>query len=573
MYKWIIILTLCGCLYAKAVQETAVYDAVLPDNPNGQQIKQIVMSVFSPGPLLGPDWYRLAGKKVNGKTYTIWFSAIGDPFSGHADQIKIHRYILQEGDHKPIEYVDGFRETALLPLFGLVENLLPRRQGKRTGLLPEKATYLGHPLIRNDRIDYDSSFNGPPAEVLKLMLRSDLLVGTSRNFRDDGKGRKSREDNYNFVPFTKENYREMIDAGINYFVVKGQQVGWICREPVFYEGYSPQIAFPEELYRPNFRGIQMFIDEPACLLAGKYPNTASLETAVQMIHNHINERMNNVAYYNLLVQNGINPGNLQLIEPAIPIWETYIGTSYYQLEANGYGIIQECRWRLRPEANSEMILMLQQLNREFDVEIPITAENLFLWFYSQMRGPARAMEAKWGMSIYGQAEPDLRLPSMKLAYDLGAEFIWMWTSDHDHHVEYTEQLRLARTLRDYTAYQPRRDLDVLRHKAGVAVVLPYGYTLPTVWQIFTWGTHIYPLDRKNEYGLTYKQVLTPAVQEIATCLTDGIAYDVIPDGSRFEPAGYQRVIWIREDGKIITIENKLDILLQHKAKLTLNKAQ
>ena len=75
---------------------------------------------------------------------------------------------------------------------------------------------------------------------------------------------------------------------------------------------------------------------------------------------------------------------------------------------------------------------------EHDVAIPITAENLFLWFYSQMRGPSRALGTKWGMSIYGQAEPDLRLPSMKLAYDSGAEFIWMWTSDHDHHMNHSD---------------------------------------------------------------------------------------------------------------------------------------
>ncbi|MBN1818934.1 MAG: hypothetical protein JW828_16355 [Sedimentisphaerales bacterium] len=554
MVRWIILLTACGCLQAKAVQETAVYDAILPDNPNGKQVEQVVIAVFSPGPLFGPDWYRITGRKVNDEIYTIWFSAAGDPFSGNAEQVRIHRYILQEANQTPIEYIDGYRQTALLPLFGLAENLLPRRQGEKAGLLPEKAIYLGHRLVRNHRIEYDDSLNGPPADVQRLVFRTDLLVGTSRNFRDDGTGRKSRKDNYNFVPFTEENYTEMIEAGINYFVAKGRQVDRICREPVFYEGYSSEIAFPEELYRSNFRGMQMFIDEPACLLAGEYPKGASLQTAVNRIQEHINKRMHNLTYAKLLRENGIDLGSLELIEPAIPIWETYIGTSYYQMEANGYGIVQECRWRLRPQADSEMILMLQRINKEFDVEIPIMAENLFLWFYSQMRGPARALETKWGMSIYGQAEPDLRLPSMKLAYDLGAEFIWMWTSDHDHHVEYTEQLRLARGLRDSIAAGPRRDLHALRHKATVAVVLPYGYTLPTVWQLFTWGTHIYPLDRKNDYGLTYKQVLTPAVQEIARCLQDGLAYDVVPDGPRFDPAGYQRVVWIREDGRLIEIE-------------------
>jgi len=49
---------------------------------------------------------------------------------------------------------------------------------------------------------------------------------------------------------------------------------------------------------------------PACRLAGKYPPNASCLDAV-------------------------------------PIWETYVGTAYYQLEAYPYGIVQECRWQVR----------------------------------------------------------------------------------------------------------------------------------------------------------------------------------------------------------------------------------
>ena len=156
--------------------------------------------------------------------------------------------------------------------------------------------------------------------------------------------------------------------------------------------------------------------------------------------------------------------------------------------------------------------------------------------------------ATWGMSLYGQAEPDLRFASMKLAYDLGAEFIWFWTSDHDHHVPYTEQLRLARKITEYVQRQPPRDLTALRQAAGTAIVLPYGYTLPTTWQLFTWGTHIYPLSRKNPSGLTYKEVLRPAIQEIARCLKEGVAYDVVPAGEDFDPNEYERVLQVEEDG-------------------------
>ncbi|MBN2128693.1 MAG: hypothetical protein JW741_04325 [Sedimentisphaerales bacterium] len=527
--------------------ERALYEAKLPANAHPKQIARLEIAT-SPGP--EPDlgnWYHLTAAKVNGDTFDVWFLANGGPFSlpGHGD-VAIHRYVLQEPNQPPTEYIDRRTGDALVPLFDFVEKLLPHGETTPGRALFDRGTYLGHPLLRTRTLEPKTA--APPPVLRKLVLRNDLIVGTSRNFRDDGKGRKDKKSNFNYIPFTRDDYDEMIAAGINYFTAKGEQVDWICHRPVFYDGYSPSIAFPEELYRPNFLGLHMFIDEPACRLAGKYPRGASLQQAVEMIHEHIRERIDSPRYHELLTRSGIDLGSLELPEPAIPIWETYIETSYYQLEANPCGIVQECRWRIDPNADSDQPLMLQRMNAEFSVDVPVTPENLFLWSYSQMRGAARVFGSKWGMSIYGQAEPHLRLASMKLAYDLGAEFIWFWTSDHDHHVPYTEQLRLAREISAYAESRPPRDLDKLRRAATTAILIPYGYSLPTCWQLFTWGTHIYPLDRRNDHGLTYKQVLTPAVQEIARCLKSHTPYDLLPAGKAFDPNGYQRVIWVKEDG-------------------------
>lgn len=467
----------------------ARYRAVLPENRHPKQVASLDIAVSPAADPPGGSWYRLAGTKVNGDSFTIWLLADANPFTATAaKEITYHRYILQEPDQTPIEYIDQETGRALLPLFGFTEQLLPHTDGTSKQTLFEEGTYLGHPLVRAEALEPTDV--RPPNGVTKLTFRTDLIIGTGRNFRDDGKGRKSRKDNYDYVPFTKENYDEMIAAGINYFTAKGEQVDWICCRPVFYDGYSPDIAFPEELYRPNFLGLRMFIDEPACRLAGKYPPGAPLSKAVEMIHEHIREKTNNKQYQSLLARYGIDLGSLDLTEPALPIWETYVGTSYYQLEANPVGVVQECRWRIDPNTDLQQILMLQRINKEFGVDIPIMPKNLFLWFYSQMRGPARAFNSKWGMSIYGQAEPHLRLPSMQLAYDLGAEFVWFWTSDHDHHVTYDQQLFLARQITEYARAHPRLDLDKLRRAATTAIVLPYGYTLPTCWQLHTWGTHI-----------------------------------------------------------------------------------
>jgi len=541
------LLSLAGVTPSQAAQR-ALYEAKLPAAPHPQQVAQVEITTSGGTQPAGSRWYRLAATKVDGQTLTLWFCADANPFRPDAcEPITIHRYILQEPHQPPTEYVDQRTGRALLPVFGLVARLLPRASTTDNVLLFEHGMYLGHPLHRVRVLDPQDA--APPAGLRKLALRSDLIVGTSRNFRDDGTGRKDLKANYQFVTFKKENYDEMIAAGINYFTARGEQVAWICHRNVFYDGSTPEVAFPEELYRPNFLGRRMFIDEPACRLAGKYPPGASLSQAVTMIHEHIGAKVAPTDYHQQLVGQGIDLGALTLTEPALPIWETYIETSYYQLEANPYGIVQECRWRIDPNVDSEQTLMLQRINEEFGVEIPITPENLFLWSYAQMRGPARVFGSKWGMSIYGQAEPHLRLPSMKLAYDLGAEFIWFWTSDHDHHVPYTEQLRLAREITAYARAHPPRDLERLRRAATKAIVIPYGYSLPTCWQLFTWGTHIYPLDRKNEHGLTYRDVLTPAVREIARCLQERIRYDVVPAGQAFEPSGYESVFWTTEDGK------------------------
>jgi len=530
---------------AGQVSARVLYEAVLPESPHDKQVASVEIATAPCSAKPGCNWYQLKGTKVNRDSFIIWFLADANPFSaGSRKNITFHRYILQEPHKTSIEYIDERTGKALLPLFDFEEELLPGALGGNQKSFFEKGTYLGHPLIRKKVLEPTAI--ELPSRIIQLILRSDLIIGTSRNFRDDGKGRKSKKDNYNYVPFTREDYDEMIAAGINYFTAKGKQVDWVCRRAVFYDGYSPDIAFPEELYRSNFLGLQMFIDEPACRLAGKYPPGAPLVKAVEMIQEHIRKKANNTNYRNLLIQKGINLGALKLTEPAIPIWETYVGTSYYQLEANPFGLVQECRWRIAPNADSQQILMLQRINEEFGVDIPITPGNLFMWFYAQMRGPARALKAKWGMSIYGQAEPHLRFPSMKSAYDLGAEFIWFWTSDHDHHVPYNEQLALARQITRYATSHPRPDMDRLRRAGTTAIVLPYGYTLPTCWQLHTWGTHIYPLSRKNRFGLTYKDVLRPAIEEIAHCLKNNIPYDVVPAGKAFDRAGYEKVVWIRE---------------------------
>ncbi|NLH17160.1 MAG: hypothetical protein GX455_11330 [Phycisphaerae bacterium] len=547
MRKYVALLGVISLSIAARAQNISVlYETTVTEKLSGQNVRQVEVAVQPQG--AESFWIRLEGTKVDGNIYRVWFLADRLPFATEPKTVAIAHYILQETGREPVEYVDLRTGRAIIPLFDFVGQLIPRTQESIGESLFEKGMYLGLPIVRR-------SFSAigdirPLEKVERLELRGDLLIGTSRNFRDDGQPRKSKQDNYAFVPFTQPEYDEMIAAGINYFVVQKEQADWICHRPVYYEGTSKTIAFPEELYRPNFRGLSMFIDEPACILAGKYPPGSPLSTAVTMIQDHIKKEIDDRGYRNRLEEQGIALGELGLVEPQIPIWETYVETSWYQLQANRVGIIQECRWKITPTGEPDEFLYLQRINQQFGVEIPISPENLFLWSYSSMRGAARAFNAKWGMAIYGQAEPGLRYPSMQLAYDLGAEYLWFWTSDHDHHVPYAEQLALSRRISDYARTHPR-DLTALRNKANTAIVLPFGYTLPTSWQLFTWGTHIYPLDKKNDKGLTTLQVLKPAIEEIARCLKDKIQYDICVAGDGLARDRYERIYEVLDNGTVV----------------------
>ena len=264
--------------------------------------------------------YRIVCRKVldsHRDPFTIWFLADANPFAANRDRdVNFFRYITAEPDKSPIEYIDGRSGKALLAFFGLTRHLLPHPSKRTDELLFEEGMFLGHPLIRREMLD--PQLLGPPDNLTKLVFNPDLLIGTSRNFRDDGKGRKTEKENYNYIPFTKENYDEMIAAGINYWTAKGEQIDWIKRRAVFYEGYSPRIDFPEELFRPNFRGLSMFIDEPASRLAGKYARDASPTDAVKVIQDHIRERLKNRGYESILRKSGIDLGSLELPEPGVP---------------------------------------------------------------------------------------------------------------------------------------------------------------------------------------------------------------------------------------------------------------
>ena len=89
----------------------------------------------------------------------------------------------------------------------------------------------------------------------------------------------------------------------------------------------------------------------------------------------------------------------------------------------------------------------------------------------------------WGLSIYGQADPQTAPVALTMAYDRGARYLWFWSSDHGHHLPFEEQLELAAVVRDHALVHYRGDRQELLSVARDAIVLPYGYTFEiSDWQ-------------------------------------------------------------------------------------------
>ncbi len=147
-----------------------------------------------------------------------------------------------------------------------------------------------------------------------------------------------------------------------------------------------------------------------------------------------------------------------------------------------------------------------------------------------------------------------------MAYDMGARYIWFWTSDHSHHLPYREQLELARVLREHEKAHPRPRIKSLLQKAKVAVAVPEGYMgWAEYWPAGIWNNDRFGFKKPNEEGVTYGSVIAAAMREGLALVRRGIAFDFVVDGEPARDAGYQRVIRVLPNGTLSD-----ERLLRHK---------
>ena len=260
-----------------------------------------------------------------------------------------------------LEYRNIHTGTALLPPWAEFTRYFLPRQASGSGMegeVPQTCELLGQVLtLHHTRTNVPWS-DWPALKLLEL--DPELLVGTSRPFRDSEGHRLPQEpqrQNHTYVPFTAEDYQKMIHTGVNLFTIKPEQEPSVRAEPVFYlrwPGGKPPLRYPADLYRANYLGVEMFMDEPSILLVGDTNIHRTLKffsDAAALI-----EKRTRLAYQSGcealqrgLLDRRINLGDMSLKHPDFPSWETLYEIAFYQMKGGGMGIAHEGRYQLARE--------------------------------------------------------------------------------------------------------------------------------------------------------------------------------------------------------------------------------
>ncbi len=557
-------------------------DDVLPKTV----VKTLTLAIGSVDEMAGvpSQWMRLRATKVSGEKFAVWLLSKNAPSADLAeDRVTISRYILQIGDDPPLEFHDRFTGKPVLPGLGAWQHLFPKHTDKapQNNQFPQTAKYLGHTYRLVDISDSDEI--AEPSETQRLSLRPDVLIGPPSNNRQKDETRRYDMSDYEIIPLTETDYDEMIAAGINCVRVDTEQVKWVERRNVFYWGIdAATLGYPECLYRSNYLGPTLFMDEPAVctrdhVLRPKLAEDAAFRKALtpQIAFEAFQDYFHTAKYDGAPTRlcNGLESdpdvdlGNMQFLQENLYTWETIISSAVYQLSegntASPAAIVFE------PPGRIGTMRTLPEMNMTYDCQIPIDdPKNLASILYGFLRGAARQTNKGWGMSIYGQVHRADAFWLQTHAYDLGAKHFHYWDNYQLACVPYSEVLALSRNLSAHAESHPHRNLDKLRGAAEMVILLPPGYNLGHVemGRGNLWGVGELNLERRNKEGIKYRTVMHNFFTEIERAIRLGVAFDLLWDLEGLKLSDYSGVVRIREDGKVEVTQGN-EIVLHEGARI------
>lgn len=497
------------------------------------------------------QWVSLAAVKASGEEFRVWM--LGVEFS----RARTDRYLFQEGrGGKPREYRNALDGRAVLPSQG------------DWGMLPTPALtfprgvhYLGHRYER-ESIEQRDPVAAPAAEVVTL---PDLLIGQASNTRQKDETRRYDGSDYELVRLAREDYRRMRDAGITCVRVDAEQARWADELGLYYWGAGNSLPFPESLYRSQYLGPALFLDEPAVgtrdhavrprfardeAFRKSITPAAMFEEFRRYFEHALREGAPRSLINGLRARPDVDLGDLDFEQTNLYSWETMVSTAAYQLSRD-------------PRVPDAMVFeppdrigtrrTLPEMDMTYGVQLPPgDPKALADIIFGFLRGAARLTGKQWGTSIYGAFERADAPWWLTHAYDLGATRFFFWDNHQLACVPFGEVLTLSRHLSDYARSHPRPDPARQRMAARTAILLPPGYDLGHVQtgKGNMWGVGELNLERKNAYGIPYRTVMSNFFTEIERCFKLGASYDLLWDLPGAPASGYAEIVRIREDGKV-----------------------
>ncbi|MCK4879617.1 MAG: hypothetical protein KAS82_03120 [Bacteroidales bacterium] len=519
------------------------------------------------------QWLQLNAEKENKQTFTIWILASNYPSeSVEIAQDNISRYIISGNDSGPVEYVYQNHGTSILPATGAWKYLLPRTESSTDPVrsLENKVNYLGHEYVLDSQ--EQSGVPSPPGEPTVVNLNPEVMIGVPHNTRLKDETRRWDDSDYEYIKLTKEDYFEMIEAGINCFRADPVQVKWIETEDVYYWGIGgPNVAYPECLYKSNYIGPALFLDEPMVgtrdhVIRPKLredPDLAKTLTPLKVFEEFkkvFHEKKYEEGPTHLLKEldkrEDVDIGNIKFLQQNMYTWETMVSSAIYQL-SEGDGAPPDAMV-FEPPGRVGTRRILPELNMVFDCQIPADEPGNFTGIiYGFLRGAARVTGKNWGMSVYGQMLRSDAFWYMTHAYDLGATHFFFWDTHRLAAVPYNEYLALTRNLRSHAESFPDRNLEKLKFAAEVAILIPEFYNLGHV-SMGIGNISALPalnMERINSQGVKYRDVMSNFLVEVERCIRLGVGYDLFWDLENLELSDYREIVNIREDGKIEITKN------------------
>jgi len=473
-------------------------------------------------------------------------------------------YVL---DDEPLEFRNRFTGEAVLPVLGAWKYLIPRAaEGVCSDeIFPQKVKYLGHPYLLDGVEDSEVVVEPPDTKVLELL--PDVLIGPAHNTRQKDETRRYDDSDYELVRLTKDDYDEMIDAGINCLHVDAEQAEWIACRDVFYWGIGGEnISYPECLYRSNYLGPSIFIDEPAVctrdhVIRPKLGKDEGFRKALtpQIVFEEFQQYFRRAKYEGnptklikgLAARPDVDLGDMEFLQQNIFSWETMVSSAAYQLSEGEDGTPSAIVFE--PPGHIGTLRTLPEMNMAYGCQIPPAApKNLTDIIYGFLRGAARLANKNWGMSIYGSVDRADAFWFQTHAYDLGAKLFLYWDTHKLACVPYGEYLALSRNLKAHIESHPHRDLKKLKEAGEIAILLPPGYNLGHVHmgRGNLWGLGELNLEHYNRERVKYRVVMSNFFTEIERCIRFGVAFDLLWDLEEIDLSGYREVVRIREDGKV-----------------------